>query len=273
MTARGDPATPGSGARAKDCGLGRLLFAVAASAALFSNVVATGAEPRAFVQGEVGGELKQTIEKVIGVTDRPVENRFEARRRARAAAEDAIAVLRSEGYYAYQVEPDVSDGDPPRPIVQITAGPQFVLKGPILTWDGVPPDPAAAAVAIEAIALKAGSPGRAVEVIGAGGRVLAAIQKRGYADAEAGAAGRLMDGTIPRSFLDAYGSPPDPDQLQDLGRRLGKQYELALVFTWIAGLLNVLVIWDCLFGPAYGFGDEHLETESDENSTTPAPKT
>ena len=186
MTARGDPATPGSGARAKDCGLGRLLFAVAASAALFSNVVATGAEPRAFVQGEVGGELKQTIEKVIGVTDRPVENRFEARRRARAAAEDAIAVLRSEGYYAYQVEPDVSDGDPPRPIVQITAGPQFVLKGPILTWDGVPPDPAAAAVAIEAIALKAGSPGRAVEVIGAGGRVLAAIQKRGYADAEAG---------------------------------------------------------------------------------------
>ena len=93
------------------------------------------------------------------------------------------------------------------------------------------------------------------------------------ADAEAGAAGRLMDGTIPRSFLDAYGSPPDPDQLQDLGRRLGKQYELALVFTWIAGLLNVLVIWDCLFGPAYGFGDEHLDTESDENSTTPVPKT
>ena len=173
--------------------MGRLLFAVAASAALFAPGGATGAEPRAVVQGEVDGDLKRTIEKVIGVTDRPVENRFEARRRARAAAGDAIAVLRSEGYYAYQVEPDVSDADPPRPVVQITSGPLFVLKAPILTWDGAPPDAAAAAVAVDAIALKAGSPGRAVEVIGAEGRVLAAIQKRGYADAEAGVRDVVVD--------------------------------------------------------------------------------
>ena len=37
-------------------------------------------------------------------------------RRARAAAEDAIATLRSEGYYAYRVEPEVSEADPPRPV-------------------------------------------------------------------------------------------------------------------------------------------------------------
>jgi hypothetical protein len=92
------------------------------------------------------------------------------------------------------------------------------------------------------------------------------------ADPAAGGAGQVMEGTIPRSFLDAYGSPPDPDQLQDLGRRLGKLYELALVFTWIAGLLNVLAIWDCLFGPAYGFGDEHLEMDSSED-TGPPPTT
>ncbi len=193
MTAGIDPATPGTGARAKDSGLGRLLFAVAASAALFAPGGATGAEPRAVVQGEIGDDLKRTIERVIGVTDRPVENRFEARRRARAAAEDAIAVLRSEGYYAYQVEPDVSDADPPRPVVQITSGPLFVLKAPILTWDGAPPDAAAAALAVEAIALKAGSPGKAFEVIGAEGRVLAAIQKRGYADAEAGVRDIVVD--------------------------------------------------------------------------------
>jgi hypothetical protein len=77
-------------------------------------------------------------------------------------------------------------------------------------------------------------------------------------------AGRVLEGTIPRSLLDAYGAPPDPDQLQDLGRRLGKLYELALVFTWIAGLLNVLAIWDCLFGPAYGFGDEHLYGDTEQ---------
>ena len=85
--------------------------------------------------------------------------------------------------------------------------------------------------------------------------------------------GRVMEGTIPRSFLDAYGSPPDPEQLQELNGRLGKLYELALVFTWIAGLLNVLVIWDCLCGPAYGFGDEHLDTQTAESSTEPAART
>lgn len=89
----------------------------------------------------------------------------------------------------------------------------------------------------------------------------------------ANAAGRVMKGTIPRSFVDAYGSPPEPDQLQELNGRLGKLYELALVFTWIAGLLNVLVIWDCICGPAYGFGDEHLETQIAENSTEPSPRT
>ena len=86
-------------------------------------------------------------------------------------------------------------------------------------------------------------------------------------------AGQLIQGTIPRSFIDAYGSPPEPEQLQELNGRLGKLYELALVFTWIAGLLNVLVIWDCLCGPAYGFGDEHLDTQTAENSAEPAPRT
>ena len=97
----------------------------------------------------------------------------------------------------------------------------------------------------------------------------------GVVDGEpvANVGGRVMQGTIPRSFLDAYGSPPEPEQLDDLNKRLGKLYELALVFTWIAGLLNVLAIWDCLCGPAYGFGDEHLDMQTAENSAEPAPRT
>ncbi len=173
--------------------MGRLLYAVAATAALFAPGLAMAAEPRAAIQGDVDGELKRTIEKVIGVTDRPVENRFEARRRARAAAEDAIAVLRSEGYYAYQVEPDVSDTDPPRPIVQITPGQRFVLKDPTLTWKAPSPDPETAKIAFDAIALTTGSPGRAADIIAAEGRALAAIQKRGYADAETAVRDVLVD--------------------------------------------------------------------------------
>ena len=68
----------------------------------------------------------------------------------------------------------------------------------------------------------------------------------------------MIVGSIPRSIIDGYGVPPDPEQLQKLTGRLGKLHELALVFTWIAGLLNILAIWDCVYGPAYGFGDEHV---------------
>ncbi len=82
-------------------------------------------------------------------------------------------------------------------------------------------------------------------------------------------AGKMIEGSIPRSLFNAYGSPPDVDQLQELNGRLGKLYELALVFTWIAGLLNILAFWDCICGPAYGFGDEHLNPLGNDDSKTP----
>lgn len=63
-------------------------------------------------------------------------------------------------------------------------------------------------------------------------------------------------GTVPRRFVDAYCSPPDAETIQELHGRLGKVYDLAIAFTMIAGLLNVLAIWDAIEGPAYGFGDE-----------------
>lgn len=63
-------------------------------------------------------------------------------------------------------------------------------------------------------------------------------------------------GAIDRPFWNRYQVP-----LGDLGEdtltaKLGSQLEIAYVFTWIAGLLNVLAIWDALDGPAYGIGTE-----------------
>lgn len=88
-------------------------------------------------------------------------------------------------------------------------------------------------------------------------------------EAKPNVAPRFIKGSIPRPLINAYGSPPDPDQLQEINGRLGKIYELALVFTWIAGLLNILAIWDCVLGPAYGFGDEqHLNAAA--SRSTPA---
>lgn len=77
-----------------------------------------------------------------------------------------------------------------------------------------------------------------------------------------------LRGYVPRPFWDWYQVPlggPNGDGTYDntalatVHGRLGKQFDLASVFTWIAGLLNVLAIWDAFEGPAYGYGDETSE--------------
>lgn len=82
-------------------------------------------------------------------------------------------------------------------------------------------------------------------------------------------------GAIPRSFLDycevPLGAPGRPEPLAEVHGRLGKRFDLAAIFTWIAGLLNVLAIWDAFEGPAYGYGDESPEPEGDADGTGEDP--
>lgn len=131
-------------------------------------------------------DLQAAITRAIGVTDRPLANRFEARRRAQEAGENAIAVLRSEGYYAYDVEPDVGEAEPPAAVVRVTPGPRFAIAEPKVEWLDPAPTPEVRRAAEAVIGLAPGAPGRAVDVIGAEGRIVAAVEKRGYADVAAG---------------------------------------------------------------------------------------
>ncbi|MEW4487264.1 DUF6677 family protein [Thalassoglobus sp. JC818] len=82
-------------------------------------------------------------------------------------------------------------------------------------------------------------------------------------------AGELV-GSIPRRFTDWFQVPMDDDEVQGLHRQLGKYHELAMVFTWVAGFLNVLAIWDAVEGPAYGFGDESDDSTDSTSSDPPA---
>lgn len=84
----------------------------------------------------------------------------------------------------------------------------------------------------------------------------------------------MLSGTIPRGFADWFEAPLSEDEEQQLHRELGKMHELALVFTWIAGLLNLLAIWDALEGPAYGYGlkDDDDEKEQPGEAAAAAPK-
>lgn len=75
--------------------------------------------------------------------------------------------------------------------------------------------------------------------------------------------GRRIFGFVPRPLTDWFLVPPTKDELEELHGSLGKFYDLAVIFTCIAGLLNVLAIWDALEGPAYGYGDEELAHRPD----------
>jgi len=166
-------------------GLAALTLAAAAAPAW--------ADPKARVEGVEDADLKTRIERAIGDTKNPPETRMQARRRAADAAEDAIAALRSEGYYGYTVEPDVSDGEPPVPIVRINPGPQFTIANPSVTWSAPQPSEGDAATARQAMELQPGVPGRAADVIAAEGRIVATLAQRGYADAAAGERQVLVD--------------------------------------------------------------------------------
>jgi Family of unknown function (DUF6677) len=73
-----------------------------------------------------------------------------------------------------------------------------------------------------------------------------------------------LNGSVPRPVWNWFGAPLDVLQERKLHATLGKFHELAMVFTWVAGLLNLLVIWDAVEGPAYGYGDEPESTRKSD---------
>lgn len=70
-----------------------------------------------------------------------------------------------------------------------------------------------------------------------------------------------------RSIWNRYAAPLDAEGLEETHGELGKFFDIGLVYTWIAGLLNLLAMWDAYEGPAYGYGDE----EPAAPGTTPPP--
>ena len=140
---------------------------------------AAAADPRAQIRGEVDTELRRMLERAIGEVDGPPESRFEARRRARSAMSAAEALLRSEAYYQPVLEDIVEGEERPTAIVSVEPGRRFVLTPPTISWIDPAPDAEAAEDARAAIGLKAGDPGRAVDVIAAEGRIVARLVRDG----------------------------------------------------------------------------------------------
>jgi translocation and assembly module TamA len=178
--------TTGLGRQGLDS-VGRTGCAFAASWAVMLGLPATpalAAEPKAAVAGDLERALRREIEDAVGQAKSRPDSRMDARRRARDAAADATALLRSEGYYDGVAQPDVPETEPPQAIVRVTAGPRFHFQGGTVEWVGVPPAPDVAKRGEEAVRLNPGVPGRAADVLAAEGRIVAVLQRQGYADAE-----------------------------------------------------------------------------------------
>ncbi|HUH11030.1 MAG TPA: autotransporter assembly complex family protein [Brevundimonas sp.] len=143
------------------------------------------ADPRARIEGDMDSGLRAQLVRAVGEVDDPPSNRFEARRRARAAMASAEALLRSEGYYQPTLEDDVVGEDAPVAVVRVVTGPRFVLADYGLNWTLPPPDQTTDTAVRDEVDLTTGDPGRAVDVIAAEGRILAGLTRRGYADASA----------------------------------------------------------------------------------------
>ncbi|HXU99335.1 MAG TPA: autotransporter assembly complex family protein [Caulobacteraceae bacterium] len=146
---------------------------------------ARAAEPIAALNGDLDKALRGDIARAIGEVKSAPQSRVEARRRARDSAANATALLRSEGYYEAVVTADVSEADPPRAFVTVAPGRRFVLAAPAIEWMGPAPAASAADKARAALGLAPGAPGRAADIVAAETRAVAALTKRGYADAEA----------------------------------------------------------------------------------------
>ncbi|MFN3522393.1 MAG: autotransporter assembly complex protein TamA [Phenylobacterium sp.] len=193
---------------------------------------------KASVQGDLPDDLREAIARAIGETGRPVQNRFEARRRARDAGEDAIAVLRSEGYYAYDVEADVGDGDAPTPLVRIEPGPRFTFANPKIDWLNPAPDEDTQTAGLKAMAITVGAPGRAADVLAAEGLILATVQQRGYADAEAEERKVIVDhadDSVRPTFRIAAGELVRLDGLKLITRGRTNPRWLEQLSTWKSG--------------------------------------
>ena len=170
--------------------MARSVWASAASAFALFAATAAFAEPRAIIQGVEDDDLRRRLEQAIGEVEGAPGSRFEARRRANDAAERATALLRSEGYYAYTVEPvlddaSVDDETPARAVVRINPGQRFTFQAADVAFTGEAPAAEVAEAARASLGLTIGEPGRAEEVIEAEGRAVALLQNRGYADARA----------------------------------------------------------------------------------------
>ena len=89
-----------------------------------------------------------------------------------------------------------------------------------------------------------------------------------------------LEGFIPRPLWNYYEAPlqdgrssefaGESSDLDRAHKELGGRFELGIVYTMIAGLLNILAIYDAYEGPAYEDEDENDDSKTDKPPSEPS---
>jgi len=150
------------------------------SALILLATTAALADPLARVEGVEREDLRERLIAAIGEAPAKPETRLDARRHLQSATSRAEAVLRSEGFYAADIDGRLAESGPP--VLLIDAGPRFLI-GDITVQAA--PDADAAETARDSLGLESGEALRAEPIIQAEARGLAALRSNGWPDARA----------------------------------------------------------------------------------------
>ena len=158
------------------------------------------AAPLARVEGIEDVSLRNALREALGEADGFPEDRWRAREQARDAADRARRFMESRGYYAAVVDPRLDDEG--RPLIRVRPGAQFTFQSAQVIFDQPPgarePDPETRA----ALGLSQGDPVIARDVIDARARVLAALRRSGYPEAEEGDHEIIVDHAVDAARAD-----------------------------------------------------------------------
>ena len=152
-----------------------------------SAAQAYAASPLAQLKGELTDDMKTLLASVIGEVEEKPRSLAQARRRAQKAAEQALSVMRSQGYYGAEIKASVeeftAEGDSvrksPRPTVLITPGPLFTFTDVTIRFEDGAAQEVKAQLAQHA-SLPSGEAAIAAKVVEAELRAVNYLKANGY---------------------------------------------------------------------------------------------
>lgn len=119
--------------------------------------------------------------QLFALAQRPPATLVGLRRRAEGDLERLRTALRSEGYYASQLDLEIDDeARPVRVGLRIDPGPRYSLVSYEITYVDSPAPPEAEQPGLQEIAVSIGMPARAPEIVAAEQSLVSRLQERGY---------------------------------------------------------------------------------------------